>query len=276
MKKFNEYITERKKYKLSEVDSKELRDFLLHVEQNVANEPNLLRAAYDRIYNILTSIKDGKYDIKSANDILLSIYNFVEGGRSNEELKDYAHELYLIDMDEYDKLQSIISLYNLLKNKLQSKYKKMITVFNIKGWCFDLDGIEEADEEIMESSEDKELQEFFMKDDVSWNEKEKLKDQLPQIHQAEINTTDDRDWKIGDVALIDDKHYVIVEGKSHEEYCDFGCCYISEYLDKNPDIDEEKFSEYVSSHNKADRDSGELQDICKEEIERLGKEFNKK
>lgn len=61
--------------------------------------------------------------------------------------------------------------------------------------------------------------------------------------------------------------------ESCDDYCDFGCNYISEYLKKNKDIDEDKFTEYVAQHNKADRDSGELQDISKEEIERLGKEF---
>jgi hypothetical protein len=63
--------------------------------------------------------------------------------------------------------------------------------------------------------------------------------------------------------------------ESYEDYCDFGCGYIRTYLDNNPDINEDEFGEYVTQHNKADRDMGELQDICKEEIERLGKEFKK-
>ena len=57
----------------------------------------------------------------------------------------------------------------------------------------------------------------------------------------------------------------INESSSYEDYCDFGCNYISEYLEKNKDIDEDDFAEYVSQHNKADRDMGELQDISKEE-----------
>lgn len=58
------------------------------------------------------------------------------------------------------------------------------------------------------------------------------------------------------------------------EYCDFGCGYIGTFIKNNPSFDNEKFYDYVSCHNKADRDSGELQDICKEEILRLAREFS--
>jgi len=64
--------------------------------------------------------------------------------------------------------------------------------------------------------------------------------------------------------------------ESYEDYCDFGCGYIATYLAENPDIDEDEFGEYVTQHNKADRDMGELQDVSEEEIERLGKEFKSK
>lgn len=64
--------------------------------------------------------------------------------------------------------------------------------------------------------------------------------------------------------------------ESYKDFCDFGCGYIATYLAENPDIDEDEFGEYVCQHNKADRDMGELQDVCKEEIERLGKEFKSK
>lgn len=64
--------------------------------------------------------------------------------------------------------------------------------------------------------------------------------------------------------------------ESYKDYCDFGCNYISEYLEKNKDINKDDFAEYVSQHNKADRDMGELQDVSKEEIERLGKEYKNK
>lgn len=65
------------------------------------------------------------------------------------------------------------------------------------------------------------------------------------------------------------------ESKDYEKLCDFGCNYISTYVKDNPDMDREEFIQFVSDNNKADRDSGELQDISKEEIERLGKEFKK-
>lgn len=64
--------------------------------------------------------------------------------------------------------------------------------------------------------------------------------------------------------------------ESYEEYCDFGNNYISKFIEENPDYDNETFIEYVIAYNKADRDSGELQDVSKEEILRLKKEFDNK
>lgn len=58
------------------------------------------------------------------------------------------------------------------------------------------------------------------------------------------------------------------------EYCDFGCNYISQFVEEHPEYDKEEFFEYVADHNLADRDLSELQDIKKEEIERLAKEWN--
>jgi hypothetical protein len=66
-----------------------------------------------------------------------------------------------------------------------------------------------------------------------------------------------------------------VNESKYEDLCDFGCNYISTYLKNNPNIDGKEFAEYVTDHNEAGRDSGELQDVCKSEIERLGKEFKK-
>lgn len=63
------------------------------------------------------------------------------------------------------------------------------------------------------------------------------------------------------------------ESNNYKDYCDFGCNYIRTYLDNNPNIDEDKFGEYVSKENNADRDSGELQDINKKEIERIAKKY---
>jgi len=49
----------------------------------------------------------------------------------------------------------------------------------------------------------------------------------------------------------------------------------SKYLDEHPDLETSEFEEYVVVNNRDDRDSGELADISKEEIERLGGEFLK-
>jgi hypothetical protein len=76
------------------------------------------------------------------------------------------------------------------------------------------------------------------------------------------------------IPFTETENETVTESKC-DDYCDFGCNYISEYLDNNKDINEDKFGEYVIQHNKADRDMGELQDVSKEEIERLGKEYKK-
>lgn len=58
-----------------------------------------------------------------------------------------------------------------------------------------------------------------------------------------------------------------------EDYQDFGCNYIGKFIKDNPEYDTDDFYAYVSANNKADRDSGESQDIAKHEIERLVKEY---
>ena len=71
------------------------------------------------------------------------------------------------------------------------------------------------------------------------------------------------------------KDFLVNENEVNEnKYCNFGCNYISEFIEKNPKFNNEDFINYVTTNNKADRDSGELQDISKEEIERLAKEYN--
>lgn len=77
--------------------------------------------------------------------------------------------------------------------------------------------------------------------------------------------------------IVGESFYPLLESlnENYEDYMDPGCNYINKYLDLNPNIDEDEFTEYVTVHNKADRDMGELQDINKEEIERLGKKFKK-
>lgn len=59
----------------------------------------------------------------------------------------------------------------------------------------------------------------------------------------------------------------------NENNCNFGCNYISKFVELHPEYDTEEFYEYVAANNKADRDIGELQDIDENEIERLSKEW---
>jgi hypothetical protein len=195
---------------------------------------------------------------------------FIEGNRSAKELKEWSMKLQSLAPDEYDELLEIIKQYNHIVNKNRDKYGKIgdDTIFNIKSWVFDK-------EQIKEIQESMDIQELFM-GDLSEEEVEKHKHKLPKISVSELMEQDDRDWKPGEVALLGDEHYLVVEGKDYEKYCDFGCGYIATYLAENPDINEDEFGEYVCTHNKADRDMGELQDVCKEEIERLGKEFKSK
>jgi len=211
MKRYKEYITEKSSYKLTVKDSKELNDFLIHVSENMENEPNLLRSAYARIRKVLFEIKKGNYTKSALSFLLSSIYHFIEGNRNIHDLRLWSEKLMEIDTENYDVLLTIINEYNHILNKKKSELEEQ--VFNIKSWAFEKEGLEPIGESI------------------------------------------------------------VVE--NHEDYCDFGCGYIRTYLDNNPDINEDEFAEYVTVHNKADRDMGELQDISKEEIERLGKEFKK-
>ena len=205
--KFNDFLNEKRDYKLSTKDSQEFKDFLNHVLDNMDNEPKLLRMAYARIQKMLFEIKKGNYNKNVLELLLGSIYQFVEGHRNADELKQWSQHLLSNDIDEYDTLLTIIDEYNHLLNK--NKHKFNTRNFNIKSWAFEKEGIRKITE-------------------------------------------------------------------SYEDYTDFGCGYISTYLENNPNIDEDEFGEYVTQHNKADRDMGELQDVSKEEIERLGKEFKKK
>lgn len=59
----------------------------------------------------------------------------------------------------------------------------------------------------------------------------------------------------------------------YEEFCDFGGGHFSKFVEEYPEFNSEEFREYVIVHNKADRDSGELEDIAAPEILRLAKEF---
>jgi hypothetical protein len=60
----------------------------------------------------------------------------------------------------------------------------------------------------------------------------------------------------------------------YEKYCDFGSGAYYKFLEQNPEFENKDFEEFVICHNKADRDSGELGDIRKDEVERLAKEWS--
>lgn len=61
--------------------------------------------------------------------------------------------------------------------------------------------------------------------------------------------------------------------ENYEEFCDFGGGHFSKFVEEHPEFESEEFREYVIVHNRADRDSGELEDIAASEILRLAKEF---
>jgi len=61
--------------------------------------------------------------------------------------------------------------------------------------------------------------------------------------------------------------------ENYEEFCDFGGGHFSKFVMEHPEFNIEEFREYVIVHNRADRDSGELEDIAVSEILRLAKEF---
>ena len=54
---------------------------------------------------------------------------------------------------------------------------------------------------------------------------------------------------------------------------DFGCGYYAKFISDNPSYNNKEFEEFVIGKNRADRDSGELNDIAKSEIDRLAREF---
>lgn len=63
---------------------------------------------------------------------------------------------------------------------------------------------------------------------------------------------------------------------NYEYYCKFGGCYIKSFIERNPEFDTAEFYEFLSANNKADRDSGEFQDIAKHEVLRVAAEFEER
>lgn len=211
MKKYDQFLNEIQRYKLSYIDAQELHDFLLYTIENMEEQPNLLRSSISRIKGIFNKIRKGKYTEKVLASILSSIFFFIEGKRDKEEIKNWVNKLISTDKSVYDDILSIIYEYNHIVNKNRDKFGKINgdTIFNIKSWNFEVQGLEPIQE-------------------------------------------------------------------SYEDYIDPSCSYINTYLDEHPEINKDEFSEYVTVNNKADRDMGELQDVSKEEIERLAKEFKEK
>lgn len=69
------------------------------------------------------------------------------------------------------------------------------------------------------------------------------------------------------------KSDTVLRAMDYEKYCDFGCGAFMEFIKAHLEFNTVEFQEYVIVHNKADRDSGELEDIAESEILRLAGEF---
>ncbi len=57
-------------------------------------------------------------------------------------------------------------------------------------------------------------------------------------------------------------------------YIDGGSCYWDYFINNNADFDTDEFRIFAIYNNKADRDSGELNDIAKHEVLRLAYEYS--
>ncbi len=64
-----------------------------------------------------------------------------------------------------------------------------------------------------------------------------------------------------------------MEKNNYTYYIQFGSGYIGKFLERNPEFNNKEFIEFINGKNKADRDSGELQDVAKHEILRLAYEW---
>jgi hypothetical protein len=58
-----------------------------------------------------------------------------------------------------------------------------------------------------------------------------------------------------------------------EHYTDYGSGSWDKLIGDRPELDTQEFGEYVTEHNRADRDSGELGDIARFELDRLAEEY---
>lgn len=67
--------------------------------------------------------------------------------------------------------------------------------------------------------------------------------------------------------------YTLFEKKDYDQYNNYGCGYIWKFIKQYPEYNNREFLDFVGNKNQGDRDSGELQDISKEEILRLAKEY---
>lgn len=60
---------------------------------------------------------------------------------------------------------------------------------------------------------------------------------------------------------------------NYKDFCDFGGGHFSALVKEHPELETEEFRMFLTCHNRGDRDSGELNDIAKEEIDRLARAF---
>ncbi len=67
-----------------------------------------------------------------------------------------------------------------------------------------------------------------------------------------------------------------MSANSYNYYNKFGGGYYYQFLKANPEFGCKEFEVYVISHNRGDRDSGELGDIAKHEVLRLAAEFEER
>jgi hypothetical protein len=84
----------------------------------------------------------------------------------------------------------------------------------------------------------------------------------------------ERTWKRGE----DPRESWVEVGKGQldqpwERYTDYGSGSWGKLIGDRPELDTQEFHEYVANHNRADRDSGELGDIARFELDRLAEEF---
>lgn len=135
MKTYENFINEKKKLKLKESDVDEFREFLSYVDENMEEDPNLLRAAYSRMGTILKELKNGNYPSDKVANWIHAIEQFLVGYMDREQIKERAERLRVINPDSYNYLLILLNDYN----ELVSKYN--FVSFYIDSKLFEPDSI---------------------------------------------------------------------------------------------------------------------------------------